>query len=255
MAWTAGVDRATGDLITATIWNSYLGATGSLMDLRIHQHGGADGAGDDELTGIDHITFDDIATPAAPGASKNRLYSKAGVWYYRAGAAGAETSFGPTSGTAPGASTLGGSASAGTDGTYSRDGHAHAITATTSEAFLGADVALTVANTWYDGPSLSLGAGTWLVEANVAISGFGTNNNGQARLWDGTTDYATGGTGAEVGYPHSIPLAAIITLGSTTTIKVSCATDTGGEAIDAALGNPAAGGNKLSSIRALKLAA
>lgn len=161
---------------------------------------------------------------------------------------------GPTSGTGPGASTLGGSASAGTDGIYSRDGHAHAITATTSEAFLAADVTMTNANQWYDGPSVSLVAGTWLVMANVAISGVAANS-AQARLWDGTTDYATGGGDHGVGYPGTIAVAAIITLGSTTTIKVSCASDGAGKTIDAALGNPAAGGNKLSSIRALKLAA
>lgn len=30
MTWTAGADKSTGNLITAAIWNSYLGATGSL---------------------------------------------------------------------------------------------------------------------------------------------------------------------------------------------------------------------------------
>lgn len=30
MAWTAGVTRTTGDLITAAQWNSYLGASGSM---------------------------------------------------------------------------------------------------------------------------------------------------------------------------------------------------------------------------------
>lgn len=34
MAWTAGVTRTTGDLITAAQWNSYLGAAGSLDYLK-----------------------------------------------------------------------------------------------------------------------------------------------------------------------------------------------------------------------------
>lgn len=34
MAWTAGVTRTTGDLITAADWNSYLGAAGSLDYLK-----------------------------------------------------------------------------------------------------------------------------------------------------------------------------------------------------------------------------
>jgi len=34
MAWSAGVTRSTGDLITAAQWNSYLGAAGSLEYLK-----------------------------------------------------------------------------------------------------------------------------------------------------------------------------------------------------------------------------
>jgi hypothetical protein len=33
MAWTDGVTRATNDVVTASDWNTYLGATGSLMEL------------------------------------------------------------------------------------------------------------------------------------------------------------------------------------------------------------------------------
>jgi len=35
MAWTAGVTRTTGDLITAAQWNSFLGASGSLDYLKV----------------------------------------------------------------------------------------------------------------------------------------------------------------------------------------------------------------------------
>jgi len=34
MAWVAGADRLTGDLITSAQWNNYLGATGSLEYLK-----------------------------------------------------------------------------------------------------------------------------------------------------------------------------------------------------------------------------
>ena len=34
MAWTAGVTRTTGDLVTAANWNAYLGASGSLDYLK-----------------------------------------------------------------------------------------------------------------------------------------------------------------------------------------------------------------------------
>lgn len=91
MAWTDPTTRATGDLISASDWNALLGATGSLMELKLHKHGGGAGAGDDELDGIDHITFDQLAAPGAPGASKHRIYAKTdGKLYQKVGAAGAE---------------------------------------------------------------------------------------------------------------------------------------------------------------------
>lgn len=36
--WTAGVNRVTGDLISAADWNAYLGAGGSLDYLSSHSH-------------------------------------------------------------------------------------------------------------------------------------------------------------------------------------------------------------------------
>ena len=44
MAWTAGVTRTTGDLISAADWNSYLGASGSLDYLKINN---------DKITNLD----------------------------------------------------------------------------------------------------------------------------------------------------------------------------------------------------------
>ena len=38
MAWVAGADRLTGDLITSAQWNNYLGATGSLEYLKGRFH-------------------------------------------------------------------------------------------------------------------------------------------------------------------------------------------------------------------------
>lgn len=35
MTWTAGADKTTGALVTASSWNSYLGATGSLMETAV----------------------------------------------------------------------------------------------------------------------------------------------------------------------------------------------------------------------------
>ena len=44
MAWTAGADVITGDLITAATWNNYLGATGSLEYLQSWQQNDATAA-------------------------------------------------------------------------------------------------------------------------------------------------------------------------------------------------------------------
>lgn len=44
MAWTAGITRTTGDLISAADWNGYLGASGSLDYLKINN---------DKVTNID----------------------------------------------------------------------------------------------------------------------------------------------------------------------------------------------------------
>lgn len=91
MAWTDGVDRATGDLITATIWNNHHGASGNDMELKLHTHDGTAGDGSSSLGPLVKADFTDAAAPAAPGAGKTRLYAVSGKLRYRAGAAGADS--------------------------------------------------------------------------------------------------------------------------------------------------------------------
>jgi hypothetical protein len=56
---------------------------------------------------------------------------------------------------------------------------------------LNADVAITPANVWVDGPSVAQGnAGTWFVSGTVCIRGSGASNF-KVRLWDGNTVIAT----------------------------------------------------------------
>lgn len=93
MAWIDGVDRATGFLVSAVNWNELLGANGSLMDLKLHQHTGAAGSGDDRLEALEFADFVDAVAPAAPGAGQIRVYSTSGQPRFRAGAAGADTLF------------------------------------------------------------------------------------------------------------------------------------------------------------------
>jgi len=87
MAWTTPRTYATGEVVTAAILNTDV--RDNLLFLSTHAHGGAAGDGEDEMTGVDQITFDDISAPAAPGANDTRLFAVSGELNQRAGAAGA----------------------------------------------------------------------------------------------------------------------------------------------------------------------
>lgn len=87
MAWTAPRTYVDGEILTADILN--IDIRDNLNALSLHAHGGSAGDGDDELSGVDKITFDDIADPAAPGASKTVLWTNSGKAHQRAGASGA----------------------------------------------------------------------------------------------------------------------------------------------------------------------
>jgi hypothetical protein len=53
---------------------------------------------------------------------------------------------------------------------------------------VGADITMTPAATYFDGPSVAQGTvGTWLVTGTVSISGATVNDNIVAKLWDGAT--------------------------------------------------------------------
>lgn len=99
-------------------------------------------------------------------------------------------------------------------------------------AALGVDVQMPTANTWYDGPSIVLPAGKWMVSAflthvratTTAAFVYGRITNGAA-----STHYAS-----SQGYHPSltnsgVPLsmAAIIDLAAETTIKLQAATSVG----------------------------
>lgn len=95
MAWTDGTSRATGYLITAANWNDLLGASGSLMQLKSHAHGGTTGEGSTSIGALVLGDFTDAAAPAAPGAGKTRLYAVSGKFRLRAGASGVNTGIVP----------------------------------------------------------------------------------------------------------------------------------------------------------------
>lgn len=163
--------------------------------------------------------------------------------------------------TAPAAQVLGDAAAVGAAAFAARRDHRHGLSATAQEASLGADVAMATAGTFYDGPSTSLAAGTWLVVATVTV---GVTHDAAAlslrgivaRLWIGTTveassemripaNNATNGIG-------SITLVGVVSPTAATTCKVSVATTLSGTILAA---TPDYGsGNHASRIVAVKIA-
>lgn len=122
---------------------------------------------------------------------------------------------------------------------------------TSSSAALGADVALSNTGLYFDGPSVSLAAGVWFVTATVTVLDTGTTAAIYAKLWNGTTVYASAsGYSGNVARGTPITLSAIVSIGSTQTIKVSC------RDVDASTGKilfNQSGNSKDSHITALRI--
>lgn len=92
------------------------------------------------------------------------------------------------------------------------------------EAALGADVTLTDANTFYDGPSVSLPPGTWLLVGAVTVLDTASASSLTAKLWDGTNvESAAQATTSAANYCDTIPVNGVVTVASTTTWKISVA--------------------------------
>ena len=146
-----------------------------------------------------------------------------------------------------------------TDYDYSWITPSSAGTITSLSASLSADVALTTTSTWYDGPEVSLEAGTWLVMGRIThVRSATTAETIYARLGDGTNHYAStqcyrasvSGTTGVV-----LPMFAVITLAATTTIKLQATSSAGASAstMKAAL-VPNGAGNNATNIIAIRLA-
>lgn len=83
-------------------------------------------------------------------------------------------------------------------------------TNSSSSSFLGADVVMSSANTYYDGPGVTVGTGTWLVVGQITLSDTG-GNAGTVKLWDGTTVIASTYVRLQSGLPAvCVPLSGVI---------------------------------------------
>jgi hypothetical protein len=77
---------------------------------------------------------------------------------------------------------------------------------------LGANVALSVAGTYYDGPSIAQGtAGIWFVSGTITVNDPASTNNYSVKLWDGTTVIASTFTTTATNYNQTFSLSGYIT--------------------------------------------
>jgi len=132
------------------------------------------------------------------------------------------------------------------------------IANTVQSAYLTGDVTMTNANTFYDGPALTLVAGTWLLLAVVQIVNNGaTVDNYTGKIWDGTTPYGAAYTSlsAATNTDGDIVIAAVAVLASGATLKASVASTSGGDTLKATpRGNNTGLTNLGSGIFALRVA-
>lgn len=124
---------------------------------------------------------------------------------------------------------------------------------TTASTNLGSNVTIATAGTFYDGPSVSLAPGTWFIVATVQVTSSSNSTLVTAKLWDGTTVQSSGEQTCSNAQPQSITLSGIVTLSTTTNMKVSVTAQASNKAsIRAATpDNPA--GNNASHIRAIRI--
>jgi len=101
---------------------------------------------------------------------------------------------------------------------------AGAASLTSQTANLSANVSMPSANTFYDGPSITLAAGTWLLIGQVSIEDPGANGGrNTAKLWDGTTVSTSVDSTQPSGSTIGMTMSAFVSPASSTTYKVSVA--------------------------------
>jgi hypothetical protein len=127
-----------------------------------------------------------------------------------------------------------------------------------SQAALSADVSIVNANEFYDGPSLSVGPGTWLITSHLTVGRTSTTLiHYTAKLWDGGSNvWASSEQTHPSMNPHfiNVALTALVTLAATSTIKASVAATTGGNLIKATVPDSGTGtGTTASQLCAVRV--
>jgi len=115
--------------------------------------------------------------------------------------------------------------------------------------YLTADVTMTNGNQFYDGPSLTLNPGTYLLLGHIYIYPT-TNNHSTVKLWNGTTVKAC----TNMCQHADVALMAVVVLTATETWKISAAAADAGYIIKATpFFNNSGCENKLTYLHAIKI--
>lgn len=119
---------------------------------------------------------------------------------------------------------------------------------------LSADVTMASANTFYDGPSVSLAAGTWMLIGGITVEEPGAIGFITAKLWDGASAIAASAESQASSAAWLVPmqLSGIVSPSATTTYKISAACTSAGASIKAAAPDNGAG-NSAAYLYAVKV--
>lgn len=127
-------------------------------------------------------------------------------------------------------------------------------TNTNSQSFLTGDVTMNSTSTFFDGPSLTIGAGTWLINAGVTCLATDGATAFVAKLWNGTTVYAMSEADSrQANLAATVPFSVVVTLSGSTTVKVSASSDSTNSKMKAQTSRLASG-NTATYINAIQLA-
>lgn len=121
---------------------------------------------------------------------------------------------------------------------------------------LGVDVTIVNAGTYYDGPSISLTAGTWFITAYATLKH--TNNQEVTfvvRISTGTTHYASAQEIIHNKNPNftSLSMTTVVILTTTTTIKLQATADHSNDAFIIAATGSYGSGNNATQISAIRI--
>lgn len=116
---------------------------------------------------------------------------------------------------------------------------------TSRSAALGADVALTVTDQWYDGPFIALTAGIWLVVAEIQHRNDAAAVAGQiaVRIWNGSDDLASAEqtNDAVSGSSRHMSLSAVVSVKVNTVLTLQARSSAGSANSKVKATAPAAG--------------